>query len=150
MHTCVLASTTSIEQMATKCFPKTFCNLQSGAERDEDLPHSAPGTFRAMQADLIISLRERVQNPPPGAFSMNDLVWTNHITQGQGKQKTSKLAVILWDRLEDFIKGEEEHPQFPCNFTKEIVRVNLPNSLRTPRAHSPALVIRYDLMPAVY
>ena len=84
---------------------------------------------------------------PPGAFAMDDLVWTNHITQGQGKRKSSLLAIILWDRLNDFIKGEEQYPQFPCNFTKEIVRVNLPHSLRTPRAHSPAIILRFDLLP---
>ena len=109
----------------------------------------APPTFRATQADLIFSLRERVQNPPPGAFAMDDLVWTNHVTQGQGTHKNSKLAVILWDRLQDFIQGEQQHPQFPCNFTKEIIRVNLPHSLRTPRAHSPAIVLRFDLLPSL-
>jgi hypothetical protein len=77
---------------------------------------------------------------------MDDLVWTNHISQGQGIHKTSMLAVILWDRLQDFITREQQHPQFPCNFTKEIVRVNLPHSLRTPRAHSPTIVLRYDLL----
>lgn len=119
---------------------------QSILANDDDLPRIPPATFRATQVDLLISLRERVQNPPPGAFAMDDLVWTNHASQGQGIQKTSMLSVILWDRLEDFIKGEQQHPQFPCNFTKEIVRLNLPNSLRTPRAHSPAIVLRYDLL----
>jgi len=118
-------------------------------ESDDDLLVLAPATFRATQADRIISLRERVQNPPPGAFAMDDLVWTNHVSQGQGIQKTSKLAVILWDRLEDFIKGEQQHPQFPCTFNKNIVRVNLPHSLRTPRAHSPAIVLRFDILPTL-
>jgi hypothetical protein len=77
---------------------------------------------------------------------MDDLVWTNHVSQEKGKQKTSMLVVILWDRLQDFIAGEQQHPQFPCNFTKEIVRVNLPHSLRTSRAHSPAIVLRYELL----
>lgn len=135
-----------MEQVATTHLPRNFYNLQSSVECDDDLPQIAPATFRAMQADLIISLRERVQNPPPGAFAMDDLVWTNHVTQGQGIQKNSKLAVILWDRLQDFIQGEQQHPHFPCNFTKEIIRVNLPHSLRTPRAHSPAIVLRFDLM----
>lgn len=118
-------------------------------ESDDDLHVLAPATFRATQADRIISLRERVQNPPPGPFAMDDLVWTNHVSQGQGIQKTSKLAVILWDRLEDFIKGEQQHPHFPCTFNKNIVRVNLPHSLRAPRAHSPAIVLRFDILPTL-
>ena len=80
---------------------------------------------------------------------MDDLVWTNHVTHGQGIQKTSMLAVILWDRLEDFIQGVQQHLHFLCNFMKDIVRVNLPHSLRTPRAHSLALVLRFDLLLAL-
>jgi hypothetical protein len=53
----------------------------------------------------------------------------------------------MWDRLEDFIKGEQQHSHFPCNFTKDIVHVNLPHFLQTPRAHSPELVLRSDLLP---
>ncbi len=116
-------------------------------ESDDDLLVFAPAIFRATQADRIISLRERVQNPPPGAFAMENLVWTNHVTHGKGLQKTSKLAVILWDRLEDFINGEQQHPEFPCTFNKTRVRVNLPHSLRTPRADSAAIVLRFDILP---
>ena len=124
-------------------------HLESIPEADDDLAHCGPTTFRAKQADLIFSLREKVQNPPPGAFAMDDLVWTGHVTHGQGLHKTSMLAVILWDRLEDFIQGEQQHPHFPCKFTKEIVRVNQPHFLRTPRAYSPALVLRFDLLPTL-
>jgi hypothetical protein len=76
---------------------------QSILEGDDVLPRVTPTTFRATQVDFLISLIERVQNPPPSAFAMDDLVWTNHVLQGKGKQKTSMLAVILWDRLQDFI-----------------------------------------------
>ena len=34
-----------------------------------DLP-----AFQAHQADIIMGMRERVQNPPPGEFKMEDLV----------------------------------------------------------------------------
>jgi hypothetical protein len=60
---------------------------------------------------------------------MDDLVWTSHVTDNQGIHKTFILVVILWDRLEDFIEGEQQCPHFPCNLTKDIVRVNLPHSL---------------------
>ena len=124
-------------------------HLESIPESDDELAHFAPATFCAKQADLIFSLREKGQNPPLGAFAMDDLVWTNHVTHGQGLHKTSMLAVILWDRLEDFIQGEQQHPHFPYKFTKGIVRVNLPHSLRTPCAHSPTFVLRFDLLPTL-
>ena len=50
-----------------------------------------------------MALRERVQNPPPSEFSLEDLVWTNHVTNGKGL----RLVVILWDRLDDFISSEQ-------------------------------------------
>ena len=116
--------------------------LQSSCFSDDELAQTDPIVFHAKQAGLMKALKERVQIPPSGSFCMEDLVWTNHVTSGQGRYKSSKLAIILWDRLDDFIKGEEHHPHAPCKYTKEIVRVNLPNSLRSPRAHSPALLLR--------
>jgi hypothetical protein len=65
---------------------------------------------------------------------MEDLVWTYHVTTGSGIHKSSKLVVILWERLDDFIFGEEHHPLYPCRFNVEVIRQNLPNSLRSPRA----------------
>ena len=102
--------------------------------------------FRSQQVHIIMTLRESLQDHPPGEFRMEDLVWTDHMTNGKGIQKTSKLAVILWDRLKDFISGEEHHPLYPCKFRAEVIRRNLPNSLRSPRAHSPALVVRLDFL----
>ena len=144
-----MASTIYVHLMGTTVLPRNVSHLHNILESDDNVPQIVPATFRATQIDLIISLRERVQNPPPGAFAMEDLVWTNHVTHGQGIHKTSLLATILWDRLDDFIKGEQQHPQFPCKFTKDIVRVNLPHSLRTPRAHSPAIILMFDLLPTL-
>lgn len=113
---------------------------------EDDLEHTDLPTFRAQQVHIIMTLRERLQNPPPSEFRMEDLQWTNHVTNGKGRHKGSKLAVILWDRLHDFISGEQHHPLYPCKFRAEVIRRNLPNSLRSPRAHSPALVIRLGLL----
>ena len=60
-----------------------------------------------------MALRESLQDPPPGEFRMEDLVWTDHVTNGKGRHKASRLAVILWDRLKDFISGEEHHASLP-------------------------------------
>ena len=110
---------------------------------DQNSIETDPVAFQAKQADLIKELRSRVQKPPLGEFSMQDLVWTDQVTNGKGKYKTSKVAVIFWDRLDDFIQGEQHHPLYPCKFTKETIRVNGPNTLRKPRANSPALLVRF-------
>jgi hypothetical protein len=94
--------------------------------------------------------RERVQKCLIGKFRMEDLVWTDHVTNGSGVHKSSKLVVILWERLDDFIFGEEHHPLYPCRFNVEVIRRNLPNSLRSPHAHSAALVVRFDLLPSIF
>ena len=116
---------------------------QSAYISDDELAQTDHVVFQEKQVGLTMVLRERVQNPHSGSFCMEDLVWTDHVTKNKGKSKSSKLAIIFWDRLDDFIKGEQSHPDFPCKYTKETVRKNLPNSLRSPRAHSPALLLRY-------
>jgi hypothetical protein len=35
--------------------------------------------------------------------------------------KSSKLVVILWEMLDDFIFGEEHHPLYPCRFNVEVI-----------------------------
>jgi hypothetical protein len=117
-------------------------------EMVDDLKLADPTTFRAQQVKIILALRERVHKPPIGEFRMEDLVWTNHVTTGNSLHRGSKLAVILWERLDDFISGEEHHPLYPCRFNAQVIRRNLPNSLRSPRAHSAALVERFDLLPS--
>ena len=114
----------------------------------DDLKLTDPTTFRAQQVNIILALRERVQNPPIGEFGMEDLVWTDHVTTGSGLHRGSKLAVILCERLDSFIFGEEHHPLYPCRFNAQVIRQNLPNSLRSPRAHRAALVVRFDLLPS--
>ena len=65
----------------------------------DHLEHTDLPAFRAQQVHIITTLRERLQNPPHGEFKMEDLVWTDHVTNGKGIHKGSRLAVILWDRL---------------------------------------------------
>jgi hypothetical protein len=56
---------------------------------------------------IIMALRERIQNPPPSEFKMEDLVWTNHVIHGKGRHNASKLIVIPWDMLINFIHGKQ-------------------------------------------
>ena len=86
---------------------------------------------------------------PIDEFQMEDLVWTDHVTFGSGLHRGSKLVVVLWERLDDFISGEQHRPLYPYGFNVKVIRRNLPNSLRSPRAHSAALLVWFDLLPSI-
>ena len=120
--------------------------MAASGPAEEAPQHADPPAFQIQQLDALMGLRESIQTPPPGQFSMDDLAWTDHVTTGKGRHKGSKMAFIPWDRLEDFISGEENNPIYPCKFNSEVIRRNLPNSLRSPRAYSPSLVVRSDLL----
>ena len=91
-------------------------------------------------------MSDRVQNPPLGEFYFQDLVWTYHVTHGKEIYKTSRLAVIYWDRLHDFIQRKQHPTLYPCKFTKEIIRMNLPNLLRFLHANNTAMVVRFIIL----
>ena len=120
--------------------------MASSSTTQEALEHTDPQAFRVQQVDLLMALRETIQNPPLGEFRMEDLVWIDHITHGNGRHKGSRMALILWDRLDDFISGEQNHTLYPCRFNVEVIRRNLPNSLRSPRAYRRAHVVRSNLL----
>jgi len=90
-------------------------------------------------------LFERERDPSSNVFSMEDLVWIDHVTNGKEEYISSLLVVILWDKSNNVINGEQHRPQYPCKCTKYIFRVNLPNSLKTPPANIPTLLLRYLL-----
>ena len=112
---------------------------------DDDLHQTNLVANQAKQFDLTMEMRDLVQNPPLGEFCFQDLEWTERVTHGKGKYKNSMLAVIFWDRLPDFIQGEQHHPLYPCRFTKDIIRVTAANSLRSLCANSAAAVVRFVL-----
>ena len=116
----------------------------------DDLKLIDPTTFRVQQVNIILALRERerVQKPPIGEFGMEDLVWTDHVTTGSGLHRGSKLVVIIYEKLDDFISREEHYFLYPWRFNAHVIRRNLLNSLRSPRAHSAALVVRFHLLPS--
>ena len=80
---------------------------------------------------------------------LEDIVWTDHVTTGNGLHNGSKLVVSIWERLDDSISREKHHPLYPCRFIVEVIGRSLPNSLQSPRAHSPTLIVRFNLMPSI-
>ena len=120
--------------------------MAASSTTQEVLHHTDPPASQIQQVDIFMGLQENIQTPPPGEFRMQDLVWPDHVTTGKCRQKGSKMTFILWDMLEDFILGEQNNTFYPCKFNAEVIRRNLPNSLRSPRAYSSALVWRSDLL----
>ena len=110
--------------------------MAASSQAQEALQHTDPPAFQIQQVDVLMGLRKSIQIPPLGQFNMQDLVWTDHVTTGKNRHKCSKMTFILWDRLEDFISGEQNNTIYPCKFNAEVIRRNLPNSLRSPRAYS--------------
>jgi hypothetical protein len=97
--------------------------LQSVLQPDQHSQGSDPAAFQAKQANLIKELRSRVQTPPLGEFCMQDLLWTDLVTNGKGKYRISKVAMILWDRLADFIQGEQ-HANNPALLVRFVTAVS--------------------------
>ena len=100
--------------------PMPHGGLQSACISNDELAQTDPIVFHAKQASLIMALRERLQFPPSRSFCLEDLVWTNHMTSGKGKYKSFKLAIIFWDRLDDFIKGNNTILISPANTPKKL------------------------------
>jgi hypothetical protein len=53
------------------------------------------------------NLRARLQIPPSGPFDRTDISWEEKINQGRGRSRNTCTAIIPWDRLEDFVVGEQ-------------------------------------------
>ena len=73
--------------------PISHGGVQSASILDDELAQIGLVVFQEKQIGLITLLRVRTQNPPSGSFCMEDLVWTDHLTRGKEKSKSSKLAI---------------------------------------------------------
>lgn len=80
-------------------------------------PHSY---YLTKYGDRLRRMRDALQSPPPGPFTWKDIHWNLEVDKevqcnddgdddnGALSKKESKLvAYIPWDRVEDFVKGEE-------------------------------------------
>jgi hypothetical protein len=70
------------------------------------------------ERDLFDKLKAIVQDPPLGPFKKNDLMWLPHLTSGHGLYREAEIAMIPWSRLEDFVEGEQNNPNYPFKFTR--------------------------------
>jgi len=94
--------------------------------------------------DLLQALKATVQETPPGPFQRSDIMWLPHVTSGHRPYTNVEIAVVPWDRLEDFVEWEQNNPNFPCKFmkTKDHVKSSTPNTWTHPQANSVAVVYR--------
>eukprot|EP01018_Ginkgo_biloba_P035271 Gb_21708 [translate_table: standard] len=74
-----------------------------------------------------------VQNPLSSPFCADDLKWSR--VHG-GHKKYDDVALVPFERIHDFIEGENNNPKAPTNFHIESHRTHTPGSLRKPRIDS--------------
>ena len=92
---------------------------------------------------LLEEMRGVLQNPPPGPFKKEDILWRPILSQGCGHRRLNDVAVIPWERLQDFVDGENNNPEFPCRFTKEMLKKNPLGSVKLVRPNTCSVQIKY-------
>ena len=58
------------------------------------------------------------QIPPPWPFDRIDISWEEKINQGWGRSTYTCTTIILWDKLHDFIVGDQNMQNFPYTFNE--------------------------------
>ncbi|KAJ7522502.1 hypothetical protein O6H91_18G014600 [Diphasiastrum complanatum] len=76
---------------------------------------------------------EVVQDPPRGRFNATQLNWTKaQNTQEAGVEPKAEVAHIPFNRVAEFVEGEEANPDAPTNFKKVRTKSNKHGSLKYP------------------
>eukprot|EP01018_Ginkgo_biloba_P015349 Gb_40997 [translate_table: standard] len=83
------------------------------------------------RSEEIIMLE--VQNPLSSPFYANDLKWTR--VHG-GRNKYDDVALVPFERIHDFIEGENSNLDAPTNFYISSHHTNIQGSLRKPKIDS--------------
>jgi hypothetical protein len=94
------------------------------------------------ERDLIEALKVTMQSPLLGPLQKDHITWLSHVTSGHDLYK--QIAIIPWDRLQDFVQGEQSNLELPCKFTKtkEHKLCNPRKTLTHPIANFASFVIR--------
>ena len=92
------------------------------SEQDEDdlggNHGSRAGGGGKVREVTLEKLRARLQVPPAGAFDRTDILWERRTNQGRGRCRDTFRAIIPWDRLSDFVEGEQSMRDFPYTFNE--------------------------------
>jgi hypothetical protein len=104
-------------------------------------------TYQEVHKCEFERLRSSVQRPEAGSFMHADLLWATRIRQS-GRRSDPRtpdpvsIAYIPWDRVEDFVKGEEGRPDAPCKFVCQGKTSNKQSALMFPRWNSYSALLR--------
>jgi hypothetical protein len=58
------------------------------------------------ERDWIQTSKEIVQSPPFRPFQKHDIKWIPHVTTKHALYNHTKIVVVPWDRLKDFVQKE--------------------------------------------
>lgn len=108
---------------------------------------SYEATYREVHNQNLDRVRSCVQIPEPGTFMHTDLLWESHIRmKGTGSDPRTpssvSVAYIPWERVQDFVKGEEARTDGPCKFICQGKTSNKQGDLMRPRWNSYSATIR--------
>jgi hypothetical protein len=130
-------------------------NLENGvrgAEQSHALMQivqpSYESTYQEVHSQDLERIRSYVQKPGAGTFMHIDLLWASHIRM-KGRRSDPRVpasvsvAYIPWDRVQDFVKGEEARTDGPCKFVCQGTTSNNEGGLMFPRWNSYSAVIRF-------
>ena len=109
---------------------------------------SYESTYRQKHNEDLDRLRSLVQRPHAGTFMHTDLMWASHIRVKGGRSDprtpaSVSVAYIPWERVLDFVKGEEARFDGPCKFVCQGITSNKQGELMFPRWNSYSAVIRW-------
>ena len=72
-------------------------------------------------------------------FFKKDILWRPILSH----HRLNDVAVIPWERLQDFVDGENNNPEFPRRFTKETLKRNPLGSVKLVRPNTCSVQIKY-------
>jgi hypothetical protein len=109
--------------VGSDCYPCPEVNVgdEQNGERSRDRrapPQSKVGLASRVRDITLEKLRARLQVPPDGPFDRTDITWEGRTNQGRGRCRDTSRAIIHWDRLGDFVAGEQSMRDFPCTFNE--------------------------------
>jgi hypothetical protein len=97
------------------CSREEKCGFHDGGDVDVEAS-KAEWRVHARRHIVLQRIRKQLQFPPKRPFDKEDITWMRN-TNSNGRLKKEVLhAIILWNRLEDFVEGESICQDFPCAF----------------------------------
>ena len=102
-------------------FASSDTQVSGGQDTEKDTKSTSiamAGETARVRNVTIEKLRAKLQIPPEGHFDRTDIVWEERTNQGRGRSRDTHSAIIPWDRLGDFVAGEQSMRDFPCTFNE--------------------------------